>query len=443
MERVPSTYRWPLGILLFFWGALGWADDRIIVLNPHPTEVRFEFGKAFEAWHRDHFGTAVTVEWRDQGGASEDQRFVESEFKTKPDGIGIDVFFGGGPEPYQVFADRRLLSKWLPPKEILAAIPQQSRGVVLYDTEAGWFGACLASFGILQNQTVQTLTHLPSVASWEDLAQPEFRSWVGAGDPRNSGSMNSMYEAFLQAYGWEKGWALLARISGNVRDFDRYSTATAKQCALGQIAYAFAIDYYAFIQVAAAGTNHMNFVLPADFTAVTPDGIAVLKGAPNRELAERFVSFVLSETGQKLWYLKQGTAGGPTQHSLHRLPVRPEIYDRYRSYSTESVNPFTLARDFHYDTSLAGRRRGVVRALFGACFIDLHPELKRAWKRLIDRGLPAAEVAEFEKMPITSAEADALIAKGWNLPASAELRQRQTIEWQTRSLEKYRRFATR
>ena len=441
MERVPSPYRWPARILLFFWAALGWAENRLAVLTPHPTEVRIEFGQAFELWHKEHFGSAVTVEWRDQGGASEDQRFVESEFKTKPEGIGIDVFFGGGPEPFQVFADRHLLSKWMPPKDILAAIPQQSRGVVLYNPDGGWFGACLASFGILQNQAVQKLTHLPAAERWEDLARPELRSWVGAGDPRNSGSMNSMYEAFLQAYGWEKGWALLARISGNVREFERYSTATAKQCALGQIAYAFAIDYYAFIQVAAAGSNQMNFVLPADFTAVTPDGIAVLKGAPNRELAEHFVSFVLSEPGQKLWYLQQGSPGGPVHHSLHRLPVRPEIYEHYRSFSAEGVNPFTLARDFHYDTALAGRRRGVVRALFGSCFIDLHPELKRAWERLIARGLPAAEVAEFEKMPITSAEAEALIAKGWNQPASAELRQRQTIEWQTRSLEKYRRLA--
>ena len=151
----------------------------------------------------------------------------------------------------------------------------------------------------------------------------------------------------------------------------------------------------------------------------------------------------LSEAGQRLWLVQQGAPGGPLDHALHRLPVRPDIYETCRLYSNEKVNPFKLAHDFRYDTTLAGRRRGVVRALFGACFIDPHPELKKAWKRLIERGLPAAEVEELESMPVTSAEVEELINKGWNQPASAELRQRQTIEWQSRSLEKYRRIAAR
>ncbi|HTI71753.1 MAG TPA: extracellular solute-binding protein [Candidatus Limnocylindria bacterium] len=441
MELVPPSRLLGVCFALFGWVVSGLAANSLAVLTPHPTEVRIEFGRAFSKWHEARYGEPIQIEWRDQGGSSEDQRFVESEFKSKPDGIGIDVFFGGGPEPFLVFAERHLLSPWKLPADLAQAIPKESRGVTLYDSTGGWYGACLATFGILQNDAVQKLAKLPSAGRWEDLARPELFSWVGAGDPRNSGTMNSMYEAFLQAYGWEKGWSLLTRISGNVRQFDRYSTTTAKQCALGQVACAFAIDYYAFVQIASAGTNHMSYVLADDFTAMTPDGIAVLKGAPHQEWAERFVAFVLSEEGQKLWYMRQGTPGGPVEHALHRLPIRPDIYARYAAYSNERVNPFQLARDFRYDTGLSSRRRGIVRALFGACFIDVHPELTKAWHRLIERGLPAAEVAELGTMPLSSAEADQLVAQGWNQPASAELRQRQTILWQQRSLEKYRRLA--
>ena len=34
---------------------------------------------------------------------------MENEFKTHPDGIGVDVFFGGGPEPFLALASRHWL----------------------------------------------------------------------------------------------------------------------------------------------------------------------------------------------------------------------------------------------------------------------------------------------------------------------------------------------
>ena len=54
--------------------------------------------------------------------------------------------------------------------------------------------------GILQNLRVQHTVDLPAARRWEDLTQPRLLGWVGAGDPRNSGTMTVMYESFLQAY---------------------------------------------------------------------------------------------------------------------------------------------------------------------------------------------------------------------------------------------------
>jgi hypothetical protein len=83
----------------------------------------------------------------------------------------------------------------------------------------------------------------------------------------------------------------------------------------------------------------------------------------------------------------------------------------------------------------------LVRSLFGSIIIDSHPELKKAWRRLVEKGLPEAEVAEFQKMPLTEAEAEALIAAGWALPSAAETRQHRITEWQNQAREKYRRLA--
>ena len=82
----------------------------------------------------------------------------------------------------------------------------------VYDRDFRWFGAALSSFGILQNTRVQRLLGLERARDWQDLAQPQMLGWVGVGDPRNSSTMNVMFEAFLQAYGWEAGWQKLTQI---------------------------------------------------------------------------------------------------------------------------------------------------------------------------------------------------------------------------------------
>lgn len=415
--------------------------SRVVVLSPHPEEIRREFGTGFREWHRERFGSPAEVEWRDYGGSGDAQRILESEFRSRPEGIGIDVFFGGGPEPYLALSDASLLARHGPDPLILAGIPRVAGGVELYDTNRLWFGACLASFGILQNTRVQRELGLPRATRWEDLADPRYFGWVGAGDPRNSGTMNNMFEAFLQHYGWEGGWSRLARIAANIRSFDRISSTTAKECALGQVACAFSIDYYGFIQIAAVGPGQMEMVLPADFTAITPDGVALLRGGPNPTVAGRFLDYLLSAEAQRLWYLPQGTPGGPALATLERLPIRPDVYAQDHGRSRILLNPFELKQDFHYDTRLAGRRRSVVRALFGATLIDPHPELRRAWKHLIEVGLPPEAVEELGRPMITEAEAERWLREGWGRRENAGRRLQATIEWQRRALERYERLA--
>src|SRR6185369_14007180 len=125
------------------------AEPRVILISPHNEAIRYEFGRGFDAWHRRQFGEGATVEWRDAGGTADALRFVQSEFVTKPDGIGIDVFFGGGSEPFLLLADKKLALAYQPPDAILSGIPQNLNGIEVYDAGHAWYGAALSSFGIL------------------------------------------------------------------------------------------------------------------------------------------------------------------------------------------------------------------------------------------------------------------------------------------------------
>lgn len=416
------------------------AGEQLILISPHTDAIRREFGRAFKLWYDRQFHEPVEVEWRDMGGTSDALRFVQSEFAGKPVGIGIDLFFGGGIEPYLLLSDKHLAVPYHPPPGILEAIPATVNGVEIYDTNFTWFGAALSSFGILQNLRLERLNHLPRVESWGDLANPRLLGWVGAGDPRNSGTMGVMFEAFLQYYGWERGWQILTEISGNVRKFDRIASTTAKDVTLGETAYAFCIDFYGFTQVAAAGRSNLTFTLPSDFTTFTPDGIAILKGAPHLQTAQRFLDFVLSEDGQKLWFLPRGYPGGPRDASIERMPVRPDFYQRFRDVSNVEVSPFTLRGGFHYNAELSRKRRDLVAALVGALLVDTHPELKVAWRRLTRDNLREQDRLEFGRAPITEAEALQLAAGPWKNPA---FRNQKKIEWQTWAQKKYRALSAR
>jgi len=336
-----------------------------------------------------------------------------------------------------VLADKKLSLRYEPPAEILAGIPESINGVEVYDPNRTWYGAALSSFGILQNLRVQRIINLPLVRKWSDLAQPELFGWIGVGDPRNSGTMNVMFEAFLQFYGWDRGWQILSRIGGNVRRFDRNSSTTAKDVPLGETAYAFAIDFYGFAQVAIAGRTNLTFVLPEDFTAVNPDGIAILKGAPHLDLARHFIDFVLSDEGQRLFFLPRGHPQGPKQFSIERMSIRPDFYKRYHGISNIEFSPFDLKQSFRYNANLARQRREIVAALVGALLVDTHEELQAAWRSIIARKLPPAELIELGSVPLSEAAALQLAGGAWK---EARVRNLKKIEWQSWAQRKYRKL---
>jgi ABC-type Fe3+ transport system substrate-binding protein len=407
----------------------------VIVISPHNASICHEFGRAFGEWHARVYGEPAEVDWRNLGGTADALKFVQSEFASKPDGIGIDCFFGGGPEPYLLLADRKLTAACRLPAAVLDAIPQSANGVEIYDAGFEWYGAALSSFGIIQNLRVQQRLGLPLAKRWEDLAAPRLYGWVGAGDPRNSGTMNNMFEAFLQAYGWDRGWRLLTEIAGNVGKFDRLSSSTAKDVTLGEAAYGFAIDFYGFTQIAMAGRTNMTFVLPEDFTAISPDGLCILKGAPHRDLAQRFLEFTMGEPGQKLWFLPCGHPEGPQRFSIERMSVRPDFYRRYREVSNIAFSPFDLNQRFRYDARVARERREVVAALAGALLVDTHAELRQAWRAVVRRGARDEDRVALGRMPLGETDARELARVPWK---DAGLRNRKKIEWQAWAQRKYR-----
>lgn len=412
-------------------------ETRVVIISPHQENILSELTPQFIRWHQEKYGQAVTIDWRNVGGSTDTLRFIRSEFTAKPNGIGIDVLFGCGVDPYLDLKQEKILASCSIPEEILSSIPQNYQGIPIRDPDNQWLGVTLASFGILHNLRVLDYNHLPLSRRWEELTNPKLRHWLAISDPRNSGSMYTMMAVILQSYGWEHGWTVLTGIFANSESVCRYAAEPPRQTTYGNAASSICIDFYGFTQVNAMGKTNMMFVLPEDFSILSPDSIAMLKGAEHPVIAQRFIEFILSETGQKLWMFPVGNPEGPVHSPLLRMPVRKDLYSRYPEFSPVENSPYDTQSNptFAFDNVKAYQQCDIICALIGAQLIDTHFELCRAWDAAIAKGKTDSVLAELSKPIITEAEAMELLKADWKDPIQ---RNRLKIRWQTEAQDRYK-----
>lgn len=394
-------------------------------------------------------------------------RKIQQSFRTNdsPDiaTSGIDLFFGGGVYDHSK-AERQGLT--VPPWSSADAVPDgifsDEAGELIPVELAGetWRGKCfygtvLSTFGICWNPDRLAdigITNSPS--SWYDLADPKFFANVGITDPTKSGSVAKAFEmivhqvchdtvtgaGFTEAQiteyeslfakaklpvgevpegvpaeyqqaleqGWANGMNLIRQIGANARYFTDSAGKVPIDVGMGATAAGICIDFFGRFQAeytkTADGVTRMKYATPQGGSCVSADPVSLLRGAPHRELAVRFIEFCLGEDGQKLWNGRVGTDGGPLKYALRRLPIRRDFYpstnevynaraakhnaDSSDDLSSKDVNPFELADNFIYRSRWTGVHFGIQRDLVRAMCLDSGDELRAAWKAINDHGGP-------------------------------------------------------
>jgi hypothetical protein len=232
------------------------------------------------------------------------------------------------------------------------------------------------------------------------------REIAGAGGDIPS-SVPAPYQAAVEK-GWEDGLRLVQRIGANARYFTDSSSKIPVDVSVGDAAAGLAIDFYGRYQAQCSagpdGRERMVYLTPIGGSSVSADPIGLLRGAENRETAIRFIEFLLSEEGQRLWTYRPGTPGGPERFALRRLPVRRDFYpgcddERCREHARyaadrladPTVNPFSLATNFVYRSRWTGRHFSLQRDLIRAMCLDSATELQDAWAAILRNGGPAAQ----------------------------------------------------
>jgi ABC-type Fe3+ transport system substrate-binding protein len=366
--------------------------------------------------------------------------FLESDI-----GAGIDLFFGGGAFDFERQAAAGLLvARDASGKQGPAALaearpdwfsdgimPQSFGGEPFRDPGYRWVGTVLSAFGICYNRDSLARLGLETPPDeWSDLEDPRYRGQIALADPTKSGSTTKAFEMLVQeriqtlarerglsgdaavAAGWDDAMRLILRISANSRYFTDSSAKVPRDVAMGDAAVGMCIDFYGrsyneLYRDPATGESRIEFVMPRGGTSIGADPIGLLRGAPSPELAHRFIEFVLSPEGQKIWNYRVGAPGGPTRHALRRPPIRRDFYveANFPHMTDPTFDPYRAAEGFTYHPEWTGALFAPLRFVIRAACMDPHEEQITAWEALVAAGLPAEGVAAFEEIGPISYEA--------------------------------------
>jgi ABC-type Fe3+ transport system substrate-binding protein len=330
------------------------ATREVVVLTSFPKELFEAYKQAFE---QKTPGVKVIVK---QQQTNQGVTYLR-ETRSRPE---ADVFWVSAVDAFQALKTDGLLEKVALPKETLARIPAKIGSFPLHDPDGYYWGFAVSGYGLMWNTRYLALHKLPAPREWTDLADARYWGHLVISAPSRSGTTHLTVEVILQAYGWEKGWALLLQSGGNMGSITERSFGVPEAVVSGQYGIGVVIDFFGLSAIASG--QPIDFVYPS-LTSVVPASVAVVKNGPNPANARAFVEYLLGDEGQLRLFAPE----------IGRLPVVPALYARApRGYP----NPFTMKLGgVDFDDKLSSGRRNVVNALFDQVVTFRHTELKAAW----------------------------------------------------------------
>ena len=391
-----TRFRILIAIFLLMVGSASAKD--VVIVTSFPKELFETYKKTFEAKHP---GTTVVINSKPTPAGVTYLR----ETKAKPE---ADIFWVSAPDAFQTLDSDGLLEKYAPPKEIMAKIPAKVGNFPIHDPDGKYFGFAISGYGLMWNKNYLKAHKLPAPKEWTDLTQPRYYNHLIISAPSRSGTTHLTIETILQAYGWEKGWALLLNAGGNMGSITDRSFGVPEAVISGQYGIGVVIDFFGLSAIASG--QPVDFVYPS-LTSVVPASVGIVKGGPNPQEARMFVNYLLSEAGQMVLFAPE----------IARLPVIPDLYAKAPK---DYPNPFKRKLGgVEFNDELSSSRRDVVNSLYDHIITFRHKELREAWKSIY-----GAEAALAKSKSTTAAQGKNLISEARKLAAQTPINDKRASD---------------
>lgn len=246
-------------------------------------EVSLAYGGAEPSFDVFTEETGIEIEYINEStGAKLSQLQAEEGLTT------TDIWFGGGIDSHISASELGYLYQYRSPEA--DNISEQ------YVDEDGYYTAlAIVPHGLIVNDDLIEELGLDYPETWADLTDPQYAGELVFADPSISGGQYAIHTGILQHFGEEEGWEILQGIWDNVGFEGQSGGDPAEKTSSGE----FAIGLTAIT----GGTYGRQETAPVsmiflDTIPWTPAPISIFENSENKEAAEVFVDWYLSEHGQ-------------------------------------------------------------------------------------------------------------------------------------------------
>lgn len=295
-------------------------SDCLTVYTSHPEEIYAPLIEEFE----DRTGIWVQV----VAGKSGELLARIDEESAQPQ---ADVMFGGGGDSLE---DHRERFSPYRSQECDAITNPAFCG-----TDHCWTGFSVLPLVFVYNPKLVSERDAP--AGWRNLTDAKWTGRIAFASPAVSGSCYTALATVVQLYGEEFAAQFARNLAGRCTDG---SGDIIPLVADGT--YSVGITLESNVQKAIADGAEVAYLYPEDGTSAVADGVAILKDAPHRENAEKFVDFMLGRDAQSFLC-----------ETIKRRPVREDITIQGES-KLENLNLID------YDLARAAREKEDLVALW-------------------------------------------------------------------------------
>lgn len=243
------------------------------------------------------------------------------------------VWYGG---PADGFIQAQSLGLFTPYKSPNAVkIPDKFK-----DKDGYWTGIYIGYLGFASNQKLLDERGVAAPKSWQDLLDPKLKGQVTMADPGSSGTAYTMLATIVQMMGEEKGLAYMKSLNGQIKTYTKSGTAPARMAGQGETTVGITFLHDA-IKYREEGMKDLVLTVPVEGTGYEIGAVAIVKGGPDQEAAQKFVDFALTKKAQE-----NGQTVGSYQFLTNPEATPPKQADEIKD--TKLIN---------YDLKTAGESR--------------------------------------------------------------------------------------
>lgn len=270
-------------------------SQKLIVYTSHKEEVYRPIIQEFEE------ETGILVDTHAGGTTEMLHLMAESEADAN-----VDVFFGGGVASLEAYRE------YLDPYSVSL---KDSLDPSLTSTDDRWTPFTELPLIFIYNNKLVSEEDAPK--SWREFLDDTWKGEISFADPEKSGTSFTILETLRDVSGLSLEETIAAFCDAMDGDMSEGSGEVLQLVDSGEKLVGITLEESALKEIARG--NDISIVYPEEGTSVVPDGAAIVRNAPHRENAEKFLDFIVGDAVQNY-----------AVNTLSRRSVRQDLFPASR-----------------------------------------------------------------------------------------------------------------